>query len=207
MMNRDLVCTQCGGAVRPTTGTGRMHEYRPGIVLPIPNGLPIPTCEECGETYLNDSEAGYLERRLKEAFVAYCQELIGVVRARAGVTLRELEKAAGVTPTYFSHVASGRKQPSLTLIRLLQAFAVNPEEVHRHLRGIGWKVPLREQEGRPVSTGAYVASSCFVSSSSRVAIRQIFEGGASYVDERSYSLSEATSLDPLPPQPSSLEAA
>jgi transcriptional regulator with XRE-family HTH domain len=205
MTNTELVCTQCGGSVRAKAGPGRTHEFRPGITLPIPNDLLINTCEECGETYLIDSEADQLEQRLHESYAAYCKELIEVTRERAGVTLRELERAAGVTPTYFSHITSGRKQPSLTLVRLLQAFAVHPQEIHRHLEGQDWKRAYRQQETKPLFVGTYVAALSSVHSKN--VIPSMPTQGAAYVSMRSYSVSEKSPLDSLPPPPSSAEAA
>lgn len=205
MTTKQLVCTQCGGPVRARTGLGRTHEYRPGIKLPIPSDVPIVTCDECGETYLNDSEAERLEQRLQESYAMYCRALIDAVRARAGVTLRELERAAGVTPTYFSHVTSGRKQPSLTLVRLLQAFALHPQEVHRHLDGIDWQSSYRAHEAKTYVVGTYLkAFRTFLST--KGAFSPLTRGGGS-IPRQDYSEVQASSLVSPPPQPSSAEAA
>lgn len=210
MTNTKLICTQCGGSVRAKARAGRTHEFRPGITLPIPDDLLINTCEECGETYLNDSEADQLEQRLHESYAAYCKNLIEVTRERAGVTLRELEKAAGVTPTYFSHITSGRKQPGLTLVRLLQAFAAHPQEVHRHLDGQGWKRAYRQSEAKASFVATYMAA--FSSALSKRFLSNRFLSsmpaqGTAHVSMRNYSISEGSPLDSLPPPPSSAEAA
>lgn len=120
------------------TGPGRKREYRAGTILEVPVDHAIPTCEECGETYLTTAEAEALDVRLQQAHTEYCKRLVDSVRKRANVTQRELEVALGVTPTYLSHLVSGRKQASLQLVRLLQAYAVHPDEVTRHLRGGDW---------------------------------------------------------------------
>lgn len=206
MTSKQAICAQCGGPVQSKTGLGRTHEYRPGIALPVPGDFPMLTCAECGETYLNDSEAEHLEQRLQQAYAMYCRALIDAVRARAGVTLRELEKAAGVTPTYFSHVTSGRKQPSLTLVRLLQAFALHPQEVHRHLDGLDWQRAYRTPETKAFVVGAYLkAFRAFLSKKN--ALSSFAAQGPASTPRHDYSEAASSTLESAPPQPASAEAA
>jgi hypothetical protein len=136
-------CGLCGGRVAYRTGLGRTHEYLPGVVLAVPNDFAIATCQKCGERYLTSAESEALEARLVGPYAEYCRELVQAVRARTGVTLREVELASGVTATYLSHVLAGRKQPSLMLVRLLQAFARHPEELRRHQAGGDWRSRVR----------------------------------------------------------------
>jgi transcriptional regulator with XRE-family HTH domain len=142
-MSKLFDCDQCGGAVEVMSGANRTHEYLSGVTLPVPADFAIPTCRECGETYLTTDEAEALERTLEVAFTEYCRNLVDTIRSRAGVTLKEVERAAGVTATYLSHVLSGRKRLSLSKVRLLQAFAIHPSEVRRHLEGRGWQHAAR----------------------------------------------------------------
>lgn len=205
-MESKFVCTQCGGSVRAKVGLGRTYEHRPGITLPIPSDFATPTCTECGETHLNDSDAERLEQRLQEAYSMYCRALIDAARERANVTLRELERAAGVTPTYLSHVTSGRKQPSLTLVRLLQAFALHPREVHRHLDGFDWQRAYRPSEAKAYVIGAYLETYCS-SLSKKVALHSIAMHSSAYTPSQGYGEADGNPLDSLPPLPPSAEAA
>lgn len=134
-------CGECGSRVRTVTGVGRTYEYRPGIKLPIPEAFPTNVCDECGELYLTAEEAEQLEQALEPAFAEYCNDLVDTACTRAGVTIRDLEQAAGVTHTYLSKVKNG-KQASVSLLRLLQAFARFPDEVHRHLAGTDYRDEL-----------------------------------------------------------------
>jgi transcriptional regulator with XRE-family HTH domain len=59
--------------------------------------------------------------------------LVETIRAKAGVSNREIEQACGVTPTYLSHLLKGRKEAGEPLIGLLEAFAIHPSEVRRRL--------------------------------------------------------------------------
>ncbi len=43
----------CGGHVALATGPGRTRVYERGVVLPIPDDFPLPTCADCGETFMS----------------------------------------------------------------------------------------------------------------------------------------------------------
>ena len=201
MTATEMECVQCGGMVRPLAGSGRMFEYRPGISLEIPVDFSVSTCELCGETYLTDRDAAELEKRLSTAYASYCGELIDAVRERAGVTLRQVEKAAGVTPTYLSHVTSGRKLASLTLIRLLQAYAIYPKEVHRHLAGNDWRSSYVHGDAKArlfeSVAATHLAALAKKLASFRLAHAPVV--APSYVFEKT----ESSCLESLPPKPSS----
>jgi hypothetical protein len=132
-------CDLCGGPVEMIGGAGRKRQFRPGVELRIPDDFLIATCRECHETYLTAAEAKALEAALVPEYARHCKRLIDAACARANVTMRQLERAAGVTQTYFSHITAGRKLPSLALTRLLEAFALYPSEIERHLSGINWE--------------------------------------------------------------------
>lgn len=136
-------CVECGGDVVTVTGAGRTSEFKLGIPLPVPADFEIPTCVHCGEMYLTVERGEELTRRQAPAYDAWLKnhsvELIELLRARHTTTLRHLERASGVTRTYFSKLLSGKKTPSLQLVRLLEAFEAAPEEVQRHLDGRAWK--------------------------------------------------------------------
>lgn len=134
---------ECGGDVVTVSGPGRTSEFKLGIPLPVPTDFEIPTCVHCGETYLTVERGEELTKRQAPAYDAWLKEhsveLIERMRARHTTTLRHLERAAGVTRTYFSKLLSGKKTPSLQLVRLLEAFETAPEELQRHLDGRAWK--------------------------------------------------------------------
>ena len=108
-----------------------------------PHDFAVPTCKSCGETYFSVERADALEKAQRPAFDAWLKkrsaELVPLLVARHRVSLRHLETACGLTPTYLSHVKSGRKTPSLMLVRLLEAFASSSTELQRHLDGRAWR--------------------------------------------------------------------
>lgn len=154
-------CGECGDTVKLVAKAGRVSEYRRGVSLPVPDDFEIPTCPTCGEQYftvaLSDALADRQAELLPEWKRTECAALIDHIRKQHQVTLRQIEGACAVTPTYLSHVLAGGKQTSLTLLRLLQAFALRPDELERQLAGTHWAETLREcsrpsRSGRPSVT-------------------------------------------------------
>ena len=107
-------CGECGSLVKALKRRGRTREYRRGVLLPVPDDFPIPTCVGCGEEYLSVAEAEALDRLQQPVFVErqkrHCGEVVDRIKATHGVTLRAIEQACGVTGTYLSHVLAGRKR-------------------------------------------------------------------------------------------------
>jgi transcriptional regulator with XRE-family HTH domain len=130
-------CVECGDQVRLLKKAGRVEEYRRGVPLPIPEDFAIPTCPTCGEEYFTVELSEALAKLQAPLFAewqrAHCEPLVDRIRKAHEITLRELEEACGVTGTYLSHVLAGRKEASLTLIRLLEAYAAAPKELARQL--------------------------------------------------------------------------
>jgi transcriptional regulator with XRE-family HTH domain len=135
-------CDLCGGPVELVAVPGRTREFRTGVVLEVPATFPIATCRDCGETYLTTEEAERLEAALSNQLAADCQKLVATIHDRTGFTQKQVEAVCGVTPTYLSHVLAGRKQPSATLLRLLECFALHPEEARRQQRGETWMAAM-----------------------------------------------------------------
>ncbi|HZF50454.1 MAG TPA: helix-turn-helix transcriptional regulator [Polyangiaceae bacterium] len=135
-------CAECGHDVELATGTGRTREYVQGHHLPIPDNFLLPTCTSCGETYTTQeiSEAldAMLSREFRRRQSAHFRVLVEILTQRHGVTQKEIVRACGVTPSHLSHVISGKKEASLTLTRLLEAFVASKDEFIRHLENRPW---------------------------------------------------------------------
>ncbi len=141
MTNGLFDCDYCEGNVVKTTGPGRSYDFRTGIVLEIPEDFATATCQSCGKSYLTSEEATRLERHFETRLAAECRNLVEIVQTHTGLSQKQVELAAGVTPTYLSHVFGGRKQPSSTLFGLLECLARHPEEARRRVEGQHWKSP------------------------------------------------------------------
>lgn len=145
-------CVECGGAVRSRTGRGRTREYRTGLPLPVPDDFPILTCSSCGETYLSEDDDKRLDAAQKPAYLQWQRQHLSEVIAtiqykKPDLSLRALERACGVTPSYLSHVSKGRRVASATLIHLLEAYAVYPAELERHIERRPWSAALTPPTG------------------------------------------------------------
>ncbi|HEX7604327.1 MAG TPA: helix-turn-helix transcriptional regulator, partial [Polyangiaceae bacterium] len=129
---------------------GRMREYRRGVPLPVPDDFGIPTCAGCGEEYLSVEQAEALDALQAPAYAKWQTEhltkVIRQIQAAHGVTQRDIEGACGVTGTYLSHVLSGRKEASATLVSLLEAYSLYPLEFQRRREGGSWDA-ARQVEG------------------------------------------------------------
>jgi transcriptional regulator with XRE-family HTH domain/ribosomal protein S27AE len=133
-------CPECGGAVEMRKAAGRTREFRRGVLLEIPQTFGIPTCTRCGEESMIPEVSDELDRVLGEAYRAQQAQTIrvcvDVIRLRHDVSQREIEKACGVTASYLSHMMSGKKETSLTLMRLIEIFALSPEAFEHASSGV-----------------------------------------------------------------------
>lgn len=137
----ESVCFECGGTLEMKGGKDRVFTYRKGSDYVLPVDFQMPTCRECGEVFLNAEVEKTAKDVVRPLFLKdqeqHFQILVQSIRERHNVSLRELEKACGVTPTYLSHVLKGRKEASEVLVGLVEAFAVHPDELARRLNRKG----------------------------------------------------------------------
>lgn len=137
-----MECDNCGGRIEMVRTKGRVHEYRPGHRLPVPEEFPIATCERCQESYLSVAEAELLHGLQKPLFLnwqrGHLAKVIRAIQDAHRVSLREIERVCGVTGTYLSHLLAGRKEASQPLINLLEALSLAPAEFSRKVAGTSW---------------------------------------------------------------------
>ena len=132
------VCTEClNGEVVLKSGGGRLFVYRRGSCYELPADFVVPTCDDCGASFLDDALEQAARELLRPLYLEdqkrHLAYLVATIKAGVSVTNRQLEKACGVTPTYLSHLLNGRKEASEPLLGLLEAYAINPQEVQRRL--------------------------------------------------------------------------
>ena len=60
-----MKCPECGGIVVPLACAGRTTPYRKLKELQIPEDFEIPTCDKCGEEYINAELAEALDAVLE----------------------------------------------------------------------------------------------------------------------------------------------
>ena len=119
---------------------GRTRHFKRGVVRTIPDSAQIPICDACGETFMGPEDSVRVDAALREAFrleqSARVRALVDAIKVKYSATLREIEQACAVTPSYLSHVISGGRLTSETLVRLMEAFAVCRSEFERYRTGV-----------------------------------------------------------------------
>jgi hypothetical protein len=130
-----FVCQDCGGKVRLLPGAGEKREFKKGFVERIPASVLIPKCDGCGEIYFGPQDAKRVDAVLRKArMLKQSEEVSHLLRllAAKGYSNGKIETACGVTKTYLSHVAAGRKLASAPLMRLLDAFGMSDAVLRKH---------------------------------------------------------------------------
>ena len=122
-------CPECGGNVELCAKSGRTREHRRGVEMDIPADFGIPTCVKCGEEMLSAKISERLEAILQEQYLKQqadqLRACIQILKVRHQVTQQEIEDACGVTRSYLSHLVSGKREASSTLMRLVESFVIS----------------------------------------------------------------------------------
>jgi hypothetical protein len=127
-----FTCPECGGDVEVATGPGRTMQYQRSVPeFPIPDDFELPTCKECGETFVPADKERELEDHLRGEYRAwqppYVTRLVKLIMDRHGATLRQVAGIMGVTVADLDDVRTGRLgRFSLAALRLLECVAMSP---------------------------------------------------------------------------------
>jgi transcriptional regulator with XRE-family HTH domain len=132
---RPYRCPICGeGTVKPKKIAGRFTRYKT-MRVPVPPGLSIPTCSECGTEYLDEDSAARMEKALAQRY----QEELGSRAAQSieviaeHISQRDLEALLGLSHGYLSKLRSRERTPSPDLVAHLGSIARAPKERIREL--------------------------------------------------------------------------
>ncbi|MBK8995683.1 MAG: helix-turn-helix transcriptional regulator [Myxococcales bacterium] len=107
--------------------------------MTIPDDYEVPTCDGCGTVYMTQELTRRLDKVFRRKYLERQQALLGrlvqTLRVRHEATQRDIERACGVTPSYLSHLLAGRREASVTLVRLIEAFVISPTAFEFSLQG------------------------------------------------------------------------
>ena len=125
-------CRECGeGVIRLLAKAGRRMPFRNLAALPVPAKLAIPTCDHCGNEWIDPRTAQALDRALKEA---YADELhkrldaaLEAICSKADISQRGLEQLLGLSIGYLSRVRARRGDASAQLVSVLALIAEDPK--------------------------------------------------------------------------------
>jgi len=117
-----------------------------------------------------------LERRMLEVFrswaATHVAQIVNILSLRHNVNQRQIARICDITPSHLSHILGAQKPPSMTLIRLLEAFVTCGSEFERQRQGKAFQfgsafphaVRSTQQSGFvDVPAGAYMDASKLVS--------------------------------------------
>ncbi len=130
--NKPLRCAECGlGTVRSSARAGRLAKYRT-LSLPVPATLKIPTCDNCGTEWINDSTAKAIDASLGMEYHARMREVLTRALDDSDVPKAALERVLGLSQGYISHLTTtGDKTPSESLALAILTLAHDQEAFRR----------------------------------------------------------------------------
>jgi hypothetical protein len=112
--------------------------YRTIPDLAVPEELAIPTCNRCGEEWLDAVASARVEEALRRAYQAELWRKVEDSLRRladAGMTQQELERILGLSVGYISKLKGG-KETSPQLVATLMLLASEPQARMAELRGL-----------------------------------------------------------------------
>jgi hypothetical protein len=121
-------CRSCGeGTIVPTAAPGREWTYK-RLTLVVPSDFEIPTCDHCGEEWLDANTANALDSVLAELYLdalrATFEKAIAVLTKHR--SQRTLERLLGLSQGYISKLLSRTKTPSEALVTHVLTIAREP---------------------------------------------------------------------------------
>lgn len=119
-------CPDCGGKVRAAPNT-RVERYK-GLELRIPDVL-VPTCEGCGEQFLDREGAEKTQAALEHAHqqVLYRQFMAALETVRKQRPAAAIERMLGYSQGYFSKLSRRERNLTTSLVAFLKLLANDPE--------------------------------------------------------------------------------
>lgn len=125
-------CRECGeGTIRPLAKAGRTMPFRNLAALPVPATLSIPTCDHCGNEWIDLKTARALDKALEGAYAFELYKrfkaALETILASAGVSQRRLEQLLGLSLGYLSRVRGKRGDASAQLVSALALIAKDPK--------------------------------------------------------------------------------
>ena len=131
-------CRECGqGTIRLVATPGRTWRYK-RFILDVPADFEIPTCDHCGEEWLEADRADELDNVLHGQYVerltARFDQAIAVLRQYR--SQRVLERLLGLSQGYLSKLISRTSVPSEQLVTEVVLIANSPDDRLREVEAV-----------------------------------------------------------------------
>lgn len=124
-------CRECGaGTIRPLSKPGRRMPFRNMTALPVPRTLAIPTCDHCGNEWIDAKTAAELDEALQRAYAhelrARLDSALDQIHSQ-GVPQRTVERLLGLSTGYLSRLRGRRGEASAQVVSALTLLARDPK--------------------------------------------------------------------------------
>ena len=124
-------CRECGeGMIRPLAKAGRTTPFRNMSAIAVPSTLAIPTCDHCGNEWIDPKTAEAIDEALQGVYAEELHKRLEaalVTIASAEITQRRLEQVLGLSVGYLSRVRAKRGDASAQLVSTLVLIAEDPK--------------------------------------------------------------------------------
>jgi NMD protein affecting ribosome stability and mRNA decay len=124
------LCGQCGErAVVGLARAGRTTTYK-NLDLEIPSDVTVPTCENCGAEWIDETTAQVLDNTLEGAYHDKLRERFDTalkIILNDDSNQTRVERLLGVSPGYLSKLKLGKRQPSSEIVSVLALVSKSPK--------------------------------------------------------------------------------
>ncbi len=125
-------CRECGeGMIRPLAKKGRRMPFRNMAALPVPSTLAIPTCDHCGNEWIDRKTAEALDGALQSAYADELHKRLDAALERiltiSEIPQRRLEQLLGLSVGYLSRLRGRRGDASAQVVSVLALLAQDPK--------------------------------------------------------------------------------
>lgn len=125
-------CRECGeGTIHPLAKEGRRMPFRNMSALLVPSTVAIPTCDACGNEWIDPKTADALDEALQGA---YANELhkrleaaLDKILKTTEIPQRKLEQLLGLSEGYLSRLRGRRGDASAQIVSVLALLAQDPK--------------------------------------------------------------------------------
>jgi hypothetical protein len=118
--------------------------FRNMAALPVPAALAIPTCDNCGNEWIDPKTAEALDEALQATYAEELHKRLDValdaILSMTDVSQRRLEQLLGLSVGYLSRVRGRRGDASAQLVSALMLIAEDPKRRLKELDYM-WQPP------------------------------------------------------------------
>jgi hypothetical protein len=117
--------------IRPLAKKGRRMPFRNMAALPVPSTLAIPTCDHCGNEWIDRKTAEALDGALQSAYADELHKRLDAALERiltiSEIPQRRLEQLLGLSVGYLSRLRGRRGDASAQVVSVLALLAQDPK--------------------------------------------------------------------------------